>query len=96
MAKEKAVAVIVMTSHRGVFFGFGIPSDASSIRIEKARMVVYWSADVRSVLGLAANGPTAGCKIGPAAPAITLRDVTAVVECSDEAVKRFEDAKWSG
>ena len=96
MAKEKLVPVIVTTSHRGVFFGFGVPSDAQTIRIERVRMVVYWSADVRSVLGLAVNGPTSGCKVGPSAPAITLRDVTSVIECSEEAAQKFEDFKWNG
>lgn len=95
MAKEKIVPLVVTTSHRGVFFGYGVPSDAQTIRIERCRMVVYWSADVRSVVGLAANGPTNGCRIGPTAPAITLRDVTAVIEVSDEVANKFEDAPWS-
>lgn len=94
MAKAQK-PIIVTTEHRGVFFGYGVPSDADTIRIEDARMVVYWSADVRSVVGLAANGPSAGCKIGPKAPAIILRKVTAVIECSDEAARKFEEAKWS-
>ena len=95
MSKSTNVPLIVTTQHRGVFFGYGAPGDASTIRIERARMVVYWSADCRSVVGLAATGPSNGCKIGPAAPAITVRDVTSVIECSDEAAKRFEEAKWS-
>lgn len=89
------VPVIVTTQHRGVFFGYGVPSDAATIRIERARMVVYWSADVRGVVGLANTGPTNGCRIGHQAPAITLRDVTAVIEVSDEAVQKFEAAPWS-
>lgn len=93
MADRKAV--VVTTSHRGVFFGYGVPSAAETIRIENARMVVYWSSDVRSVVGLAANGPSTSCKIGPAAPGITLRDVTAVIECTAEAAQKFEDCKWS-
>lgn len=87
--------VIVTTSHKGVFFGYGEPGDAPTIRIERARMVVYWSADAKSVVGLAANGPTAGCRIGPAALAITLRDVTAVMEVSEEAATKFEAHPWS-
>lgn len=87
--------VIVTTAHKGVFFGYGVPSDALTIRLENVRMIVYWSADVRSVVGLAATGPSAGCKVGPKAPAITLRDVTAVIECASEAVEKFEAAKWS-
>lgn len=97
MAKAKVnnVPLIVTTAHKGVFFGYGTPSDAATIRIENCRMVVYWSADVKSVVGLAANGPTAGCRIGPKAPAITLRDVTSVIEMSAEAAAKFEVCKWS-
>lgn len=87
---------VVVTTERGVFFGYGVLDiNAQHIRIENARMVVYWSADCRSVVGLAANGPTKGCKIGPSAPAIIVRNVTAIIECSDSAAKRFEDAPWS-
>jgi hypothetical protein len=87
---------MVVTTEKGVFFGYGVPSlDAQHIRIERARMVVYWSADCRSVVGLAATGPSSGCKIGPAAPSIIIRNVTAIIECSDSAAKKFEDSKWS-
>lgn len=87
--------MIVTTAHKGVFFGYGVPTDAPTIRIERARMVVYWSADVRGVVGLAAQGPTNGCRVGHQAPAITLRDVTAVIEVTQEAAERFEVAPWS-
>jgi len=94
--KNEKVAVVVTTSYRGVFFGYvDAPSDAQTIRIENARMCVRWSEDVRSVVGLASSGPSAGCRIGPAVPAITLRDVTAVIECSAEAAQKFETAPWS-
>ena len=95
MANNQNKPIIVTTSHKGAFFGYGVPSDAASIRIEGARMIVYWSADVRSIVGLAATGPSNGCKIGPKAPAITLREVTAVIECSEESAKAFETAPWS-
>lgn len=90
--------VLVTTEHRGVFFGW-VPEDAdlaaTTQRIERARMAVYWSADVQGVLGLAAGGPTAGCRIGPEVPAITLAAVTAVVECSPEAARAWEVAAWA-
>jgi len=93
--KSKSVPLVV-TTERGVFFGYGEPAlDAQHVRLTAARMVVYWSADCRSVVGLAANGPSKGCRIGPKAPAIIVRNVTAVIECSDDAAKKFEDAPWS-
>ena len=95
MPKASATPMVV-TTERGVFFGYGTPDiEAEHIRLTSARMVVYWSADVKSVVGLAANGPSNGCKIGPAAPAIIVRNVTAIIECSDEAAKKFEGAPWA-
>lgn len=97
MAK-KMLAVVVTTEHRGVFFGYvpmGTDLEVENIRIADARMCVYWSADVRGVLGLAANGPNSGCKIGPKVPAITLRKVTSIIEVSDEATALWEKAPWN-
>ena len=93
--EKKEIPLVVTTAHKGVFFGFGHPTTESIIRIEKARMCVYWSADVRGVLGLASNGPTKGCKIGPSVPAITLRDVTSVMEVSAEAAAKWEEQPWN-
>jgi len=93
---SKKVVPMVVTTERGVFFGYGVPDiNDQHVRLTDARMVVYWSADCRSVVGLAANGPTNGCKIGPKAPAIIVRNVTAIIECNEDAAKKFEDAPWS-
>lgn len=86
--------VLVTTQHRGVFFGYAAETKGETIELTNARNVVYWSADVRGFMGLAANGPTSGCRIGPRAN-IELRDITAVVEVSPEAVARFEAAPWA-
>ena len=97
MAKATTTPVVVTTAHRGVFFGYlnGEPTDAPTVRIKRARMCVYWSADVRGVLGLAATGPTKGCRITAAVPAITVRDVTSVMEASEDAAKAWETVVWS-
>ena len=44
-------------------------------------------------MGLASGGPTASCKIGPAAD-IVLRKITAVLSVTPEAVKAWEAAPW--
>lgn len=87
--------VLVTTEHRGVFFGYldGKPGD--TLTITKARNCVYWSADLKGFLGLASNGPTKNCKVGPAVPELTLMKVTAVVAVELEAVERWEKAPWS-
>jgi hypothetical protein len=89
-----SVPLVVTTVHRGVFFGYGTPTDAKTIRLTNARMCVYWSADMKGVMGLASGGPSKSCRVGPAIPALTLNDVTAVMECSDEARKSWEGEPW--
>ena len=96
--KNSLIPVLVTTEFKGVFFGYcpnGANLESGTLRIENARLCVFWSADVRGVLGLAANGPSTGCRIGPRVPAVTLVKVTSVSEMTDEAAKKFEDAPWS-
>jgi hypothetical protein len=86
--------VLVTTAHRGVFFGYASNTDGDTIELKRARLCVYWSTDVRGVMGLPANGPSKSCRIGPAAD-ITLRSITAIAEVTPEAVKAWEAAPWS-
>jgi len=95
-AKQKPpLAVIVTTDKQGVFFGYAREIDGATIRLERPRMCVYWSEDVKGVLGLAATGPTSGCRITAAPPAIEVRGITAVMECSEAAVAAWEKQPWS-
>ena len=87
-------AVIVTTAHRGVFFGYSKLTDGETIALRGARLCLYWSPDVKGFMGLAANGPTSKCRIGPPAD-ITLRNITAVLEVSPTAVKAWESGPWS-
>lgn len=90
-----AQPLVVTTSYRGVFFGYGEPCRGTELRLERARMCVYWDATMRGVVGLASMGPGPLCRIGPAAPAITLTGVTAIMECTAEAVEAWESEPWS-
>lgn len=86
-------AVIVTTEFRGVFFGRLAEEDSDKriVKLEGARNVIYWPAATRGFIGLATEGPIEGAKIGPACERITLWGVTSVLECSETAVKRFEE-----
>ena len=86
--------VIVTTEHRGVFFGYATNTDGPTINLRAARLCLYWSKDVKGFMGLAATGPSAACRVGPAVP-ITLRGITSVIEVSPEAVAKWESAPWS-
>lgn len=87
--------LVVTTAHRGVFFGYGEPTDGETIRLERVRMCVFWPAENRGVVGLAVDGPKKGSRVGPAAPAMTLRGVTAVMEASEAAAKAWELGPWA-
>ena len=97
MKDKVAVLITTDTTKRGVFMGFIDPEDAGKETLEAydVRMAIYWSADVKGVIGLAATGPTKGCKISAAAKKATLKGVTAVMELTDKAIKAWEAEPWS-
>lgn len=95
MNKANLIPLIVTTAHKGVFFGYGTPTTERTIRIEQAQMCIYWSSDVKSVVGLAATGPSKTCRIGPPAPAITLQDVTSIMEASSESEAAWKLQPWN-
>ena len=97
MTKQKKTterAVVVTTVHKGVFFGYATKTEGPIINLRAARLCVYWSADLRGFMGLASIGPGPLCKIGPAAD-IELRDITAIVECTTEAIAKWEKSPWA-
>ena len=87
-------AVLVTTAHRGVFFGYADNIDGETIALKDARLCLYWSADVKGFMGLASAGPSKSCRIGPKAD-ITLRNITAVLSVTPEAVKAWDAAPWA-
>jgi hypothetical protein len=92
------VPVLVTTEWRGVFFGYidAFPETTpAEITLHKAQMATYWSAETHGVFGLAADGPRAGCRIGPPVARKLLNKVTSVTECSPEAVAAWEAQPWT-
>ena len=85
--------VLVTTEFRGVFFGYADNTDGDTIKLKQARNCLYWSADVKGFEGLAVTGPSASCRVGPAAE-IELRKITCVAECTPEAVAAWERSPW--
>lgn len=86
-------AVLVTTAHRGVFFGYAHATDGATIKLRRARNCIYWPANNKGFLGLAAKGPVDGARVGPAAD-IEIRDITCVAECTPEATEAWEKAPW--
>lgn len=96
---DEKIPVLITTDKdkRGVFMGFINPEDADKENIEatEVRMAVYWSTDVKGVVGLAATGPTKNCKISKATKRAILKGVTATMELSDEALAAWRSEPWA-
>lgn len=89
--------VLVTTAHRGIFFGYLIgKASKAKVVIARCRNVVYFDVATKGFLGLAASGPTEGCKIGPpAAERSDIFDITGVFGVTPEAAQGFEKAPWA-
>lgn len=93
MATKNERAVLVTTSHRGVFFGYATETGGTTIKLRAARNCLHWPAGTKGFLGLASDGPGSGSRVGPAAD-IELRDITCVAEVTKEAAAVWEKAPW--
>lgn len=90
------IPVVICTDKRGVVFGYTDNANSRPIKVEQARMALYWSSDVGGVFGLAEKGPTSGCKISAIASSLTLEGVTAVFSVDPTAEKAWNGAKVQG
>lgn len=90
-------AVLVTTKHRGVFFGYVKADDKfpAAMTLTGVRNCMYWER-IGGFLGLAATGPTKGCRIGARVPELTLCDITSVAPLEDAAVQAWEAAPTYG
>lgn len=95
---DKLKPVLVTTAHRGVFFGYSDDPDAllaaGQGTLKRARNCIYWPIENHGFMGLAADGPKKGARVGPAAD-IRLRDIVSVSDCTPTAVDAWEAELWA-
>ena len=93
--KTKTKAILVTTEHKGVFFGY-VPAKqdmaARTMALDNARCAIYWATKT-GVAELASVGPNSNTRCGARANIAALHDITAVWECTPEAVAAWESAK---
>lgn len=97
MAKKNRSAVVITTENRGVFFGYPEAKGSkppAEIVLKDARMCVEWRSTIKGVLGLASVGPSSDCRIGHKVPKLTAYRITAILECTPEAIEKWEAAPW--
>jgi hypothetical protein len=98
MKKEQKTRFVVVTTDstkRGVFGGDFVSRKGDVVVLENAHMCVYWPAENRGVLGLAATGPVNGARITPVIPRIQLNGVTALMDTTDEAAAAWRKSPWT-
>ena len=90
------IPVLVTTAHRAVVFGYIDPNDrkADEFDIFDVRFCVYWSVDLKGLLGLCTKGPSSACKIGPTVKQAYLKGITGVFAMTPEAIKAWDKAPW--
>lgn len=98
MTKAKNRAVLVLDTHRGIYFGYLVSTTNAgrTVTLEGARHCFYFPAAEtgnKGVYGLATVGPAKGAKIGPRVT-MTVHDVSKVVDCTPDAVTAWEKAEW--
>lgn len=87
-----STAVLVTTSHRGVFFGRLSDDEdmsASVVTLADCSCAIKFGTE-RGFLQLAATGPTKESRIGAFAPKVVLQGVTSITECTEAAVQAWE------
>ena len=77
-----------------MFFGELVNEKEDVVELAQARMAVYWSSETHGVVGLASIGPQKGSRISPVVPKIKLNGVTAIMNCSNKAVKQWGLELW--
>jgi hypothetical protein len=97
MVKNGKRPVLVTDTHRGIYFGYLLEEleGGNAVRLERMRHCFTYNcfSGHCGVYGLATGGPGPGSRIGPPVMA-KIRDVSKVVDCTVEAVERWESAKW--
>jgi hypothetical protein len=99
MASKKTTTkpyILIATSSRPwtIIAGTLAAQEGDVYTLRDARMIVYFSADARGLLGVAANGPGSGARVSPRVDSVTVRGVESHVPCSDAARAAIEAEPW--
>lgn len=92
---SKKTGFVITTAHRGVFFGYGVNKPgAKELTLTDVRMCISWQSTNKGVLGLAVAGPNSSARVTQAVPEMTIKEITAVMKCTPDAVAAWEKGPW--
>ena len=96
---EELRPVLAVSKHRDIIFGY-VPKDFQlgtdeKISMKNARQGVYYSSDMRGFSGLAVQGPSNSCKVSFSVDEFTLLGCVRLLDCTEEAAKKWEQGPWN-
>jgi len=65
-----------------------------TVRLKNARCCVYYSADTRSHVGLATDGPADGSRVTTAVDLCVVDGVETITSATEAATKRWNQGEW--
>jgi len=93
--ESKGLYLIILTEFKEIFAGWSTDNpEGDIIKLAQARQVVYYSADTKGLLGLAANGPGKDSRVSNECPQVVVRKPVNVLLASDAAIERFKSIIW--
>jgi len=95
--KQRYVVVATQTRRWSVVAGELASWDAATgvAVLRHARMVVYFSTDAHSIVGVTARGPGSSARVSPPVDAATVRGVELLLDCTAEARAAIEAEPWA-
>jgi hypothetical protein len=66
----------------------------ATVELEDARMICYFSADARTIYGLATTGPGASGRVSPAVGRVRVHGVEHLLDATDAARSAIEAGPW--
>lgn len=91
MSKEIPV---VVHANNAIFFGYLVEENGAQVKLRSARNAFYYKCS-EGMLELSNSGPQIGSKIGKrSGGVITIENKVLMQECTQEAVKAWEERGW--
>lgn len=93
--ETKGQFFIVLTEFKEIFGGWSESDPAADIIVlNNVRQVIYFSADTKGLLGLAANGPGKDSRISNECPQVIIRKPINVLLANQAAIDKFSTVIW--
>lgn len=92
---SRYVVVATKTRPWSIIAGELVEQGEDWVELRNARMIAYFTADSRTVAGIASRGVTSGARVSPRVDSGRFYGIEMVLDASDDARKSVEAEPWS-